>query len=164
MPTKTDWLSLSHEKRIKVLAETPIEQITEEYVLEGHDEASFRESLAREMRLWDPKNISKFEQAGRAPTKDVVLGAWRDLERSEALLELIDNSVDAWLQRRQNNPKKNAPELNIYVDLDPALRQLIYEDNAGGVSTDKLENLVVPGYSNTTPLTRTIGSYKTGGK
>lgn len=42
--------------------------------------------------------------------------------------------------------------------------QLTYEDNAGGVSPDKLQNLVVPGHSETDPFSKTIGSYKTGGK
>src|SRR5947207_945261 len=101
MPNKADWLTLPHEQRIRILAETPINQIVQNYTLEGGDESSFREMLARETRLWEPANIQKFEEAGRAPTKDVVLGAWRDLERSEALLELIDNSIDVWLQRRQ---------------------------------------------------------------
>jgi len=164
MAKKTNWASLTHEEHVRVLGELSLEQIVETYSLPGSDHDQFRRSLARELRLWVPKNVGKFEQMGSAPTKDVVLGAWRDLERSEALLELIDNSIDVWLQRRSAYPKKTAPELNIYIDLDEDTHQLTYEDNAGGVPVEKLENLVVPGHSDTQPLSHTIGSYKTGGK
>jgi len=164
MVSKTDWLTLSHEEKIQVLAERPVDQILEDYSLVDKNQAAFRELLAREHRLWTPENIQKLETAGSPPTKDVVLGAWRDLDRSEALLELIDNSIDVWRERRGRYPKKTSPELNIYIDVDPGAQQLIYEDNAGGVSIDKLVNLVVPGFSDTTPLSKTIGSYKTGGK
>jgi hypothetical protein len=121
--------------------------------------------LARETALWQPKDATGHaHQAGSPPNKEVVLGAWRDLDRSEALLELIDNSIDAWSRRRERYPNKTAPELNIYIDVDAALGQLTYEDNAGGVPSDKLINLVVPGYSETSGLAASIGSYKTGGK
>jgi hypothetical protein len=120
--------------------------------------------LERERSLWIPDNVGKFQLLGQAPTKDVVLGAWRDLDRSEALLELIDNSVDVWLRRRDNYPDKAYSELNIFIGINNDLNQLTYEDNASGVPVDKLENLVVPGHSDTEPLSKTIGSYKTGGK
>jgi hypothetical protein len=164
MANKASWESLTHEQRVKVLAETPFERIVEEYQLQDSTPDAFREVLARESRLWSPKNVGSFEHKGGAPTKDVVLGAWRDLERSEALLELIDNSIDVWFQRRRQYPLKTAAELNVYIDIDEDTQQMTYEDNAGGVSIDKLENLVVPGYSDTEPLSNTIGSYKTGGK
>jgi hypothetical protein len=141
-----------------------MDQIVQTYRLGDQPDAEFREYLARELRLWEPSNVGEVKTAGRPPTKDVVLGAWRDLDRSEALLELIDNSIDEWLRRRTSHPKKSAPELNIYIDVDEESNQLTYEDNAGGVSVDKLEHLVVPGYSDTTALSKTIGSYKTGGK
>jgi len=161
---RTDWAGLSHEQKVKVLAGQPMDAITGAYSYLDLNDADFRAVLARERRLWKPENVKEFKSIGSAPTKDVVLGAWRDLNRSEAILELIDNSIDAWLQRRQTYPKKVAPELNVYVDIDKATHQLTYEDNAGGVSVDKLQNLVVPGFSDTTPLTNTIGSYRTGGK
>lgn len=164
MAAKRNWMTLSHEQRVRVLGEMSIDDIVKTYKIEGQDEVTFRQGVVRELELWSPENVGKFEHAGDAPTKDVVLGAWRDLDRSEALLELIDNSIDVWLQRKEQYPKKTAPELNIYIDIDRELHQLTYEDNAGGVSKDKLENLVVPGHSDTTALTRTIGSYKTGGK
>jgi hypothetical protein len=164
MAAKRNWMTLSHEQRVRALREMSIDEIVKSYKIEGQDEVTFRQGIGRELQLWSPQNVSQFEHAGDAPTKDVVLGAWRDLDRSEALLELIDNSIDVWLQRKEQYPKKTAPELNIYIDLHRDLHQIMYEDNAGGVSRDKLENLVVPGHSDTTAFTRTIGSYKTGGK
>src|SRR6266581_1390869 len=124
--TKTDWLSLTHQDRVRVLASNSIDEIADSYRLGDRDTTAFREILAREIRLWTPKNIGRFEEKGSAPTKDVVLGAWRDLERSEALLELIDNSIDVWLQRQKAYPRKTAKELNIYIDVDEDLHQLTY--------------------------------------
>jgi hypothetical protein len=164
MPTKRSWQKLNHTERVRILASTPFQQIIDEYELPGRSSPEFLDVLAREHRLWNPENVGEFKVAGRAPTKDVILGAWRDLERSEALLELIDNSIDAWLQRRAKYSTKSADELSIYIDIHDDVSQLTYEDNAGGISTDKLEHLVVPGYSDTAPLSATIGSYKTGGK
>jgi len=164
MPNKIEWSQLNHQQKVKILAEMSIDQIVNKYGCVGLDEGLFRQQLVQENKLWNPKNVAGFKTAGQAPTKDVVLGAWRDLERAEALLELIDNSIDEWLRRRAAHPKKTSKELNIFIDIDPTVHQLTYEDNAGGVSTDRLENLVVPGFSDTTAVTRTIGSYKTGGK
>lgn len=158
------WNTLTHEQKVKVLAQMPIDQIVATYRDDNHSDEEFRTSLARQLRLWNPQNVQTFKRRGKPPTKDVVLGAWRDLDRSEALLELIDNSIDEWLRRRKMHPQKTAPELNIYIEVDKDSQQLTYEDNAGGVSVDKLEHLVVPGYSDTTALSNTIGSYKTGGK
>ena len=132
--------------------------------LDELDDAHFRRYLAAQRDLWEPGNLREFEHAGGPPTKDVVLGAWRDLDRSEAFLELIDNSIDAWLVRRRQYPRRTPDELDIYIDINSDAHQLSYEDNAGGVQVDKLSNLVVPGFSDTTSLSQTIGSYKTGGK
>ena len=164
MAKKIDWLTLSHEDRVSILAQTSIDHIIRDYGYRGMNNESFRKLLGRDRELWEAKNIQEFRTAGDAPTKDVILGAWRDLDRSEALLELIDNSIDAWLLRKKKYPAKASPELNIYIDIDEQSQQLTYEDNAGGVSIDRLENLVVPGFSETEPLSVTIGSYKTGGK
>src|SRR5262249_2698684 len=146
------------------LRDASVEQILRDYRLGDSDDSSFRSLLAREQILWEAKNIGNFQYAGKPPTKDIVLGAWRDLDRAEAILELIDNSIDAWLQRRDAYPSQTAKRLDVYIEVDPAIGQLLYKDNAGGVSIDKLPNLVVPGHSDTTALSHTIGSYKTGGK
>jgi hypothetical protein len=161
---KQDWRTLEHKERVRVLRDSSVDQIVQDYRLSDDDEAAFRQVLAREHALWEARNIDEFQKAGKPPTKDIVLGAWRDLDRAEALLELVDNSIDAWLHRRQAYPKKAAKQLDIYIEIDNTTEHLVYKDNAGGVSTEKLPNLVVPGFSETTDLSKTIGSYKTGGK
>jgi hypothetical protein len=161
---RIDWAGLSHLQRLEILRQMPVDRIVEEYSLANLSHSDFRQQLAREIELWQPANLKETRKKGKPPTKDVVLGAWRDLDRAEALLELIDNSIDNWLRRRETYPKKTAPELNIYISIDGTLSQLTYEDNAGGVPEDRLENLVVPGFSETTELSKSIGSYKTGGK
>ena len=163
-PKRKDWSAIQHEDRVRLLQTNSIEQISGAYQFPGYDDEAFRRYLAAQRTLWDVGNIGAFEESGHPPTKDIVLGAWRDLDRSEALLELIDNSIDAWLDRRQKHPRQTPPELNSYIDIDATNRHLIYEDNAGGVPLLKLNNLVVPGFSNTESLSQTIGSYKTGGK
>lgn len=163
--SKPNWNALRHEQKLAVLRDLGQDQIVNDYAFESGDEGVFRQVLAREKALWQPQNFSgSAKQAGSPPNKEVVLGAWRDLDRSEALLELIDNSIDAWQRRRERYPDKTASELNVYIDIDSELGQLTYEDNAGGVSTDRLINLVVPGHSETDALAKSIGSYKTGGK
>lgn len=165
MNNKSDWAALSHAEKLAVLKDASIEQIVADYAHEGSDERSFRELVSRERTLWQANLYDAQEnKKGRPPNKEVVLGAYRDLDRSEAILELIDNSIDAWNRRRAIYPDKAAPELNIYIDVDSETGQLSYVDNAGGVSVEKIENLVIPGYSETEALTTSIGSYKTGGK
>lgn len=165
MKIKPDWDNLTHVEKLKALRDNSLEQIVADYKAGDLDERMFRERLARETALWQPKMAEGTpKEAGNPPNKEVVLGAWRDLDRSEALLELIDNSIDAWNRRREQYPDKSAPELNIYIDVDSDTGQLTYEDNAGGVPTEKLVNLVVPGHSDTSAFARSIGSYKTGGK
>ena len=162
--SKADWSPMTHREHVEALSRYTVEQLANDYYIDGFSDTDFSRHLAAQKELWDVHNVKKLQSAGRPPTKDVVLGAWRDLDRSEALLELIDNSIDAWLRRMANYPRKTAPELDIYIDVDSDSGRLVYEDNAGGVPVEKLTNLVIPGHSDTTELTRTIGSYKTGGK
>ena len=164
MAKKISWIGLSHQQRIQILQDKTVDQIIAQYEVPDTTPEDFRANLVKQLTLWVPKNLGAFDLKGGPPTKDVVLGAWRDLDRSEALLELIDNSIDAWKLRRERYPAKTAKHLIIHIRIDPKTQQLIYEDNAGGVPKDKLTHLVVPGYSDTTELTPTIGSYRTGGK
>ena len=162
--SKADWSTMTHREHVQAMSRNTVERLANEYYIDGYSDTDFSRHLATQMELWDVHNVKVLQSAGSPPTKDVVLGAWRDLDRSEALLELIDNSIDAWLNRMEKYPRKSAPELDIYIDIDSVSGRLFYEDNAGGVSVEKLTNLVIPGHSDTTELTRTIGSYKTGGK
>jgi len=165
MANKPNWKELSHDDKLSVLRGTALDQIVKDYKVPDMDDRDFRALLARETHLWQPKLYKgKPTLAGSPPNKEVVLGAWRDLDRSEAILELIDNSIDAWTRRKERQPDKTAKELIIHIDIDSDTGQLTYEDNAGGVQEEKLINLVVPGHSETEALATTIGSYKTGGK
>src|SRR5438874_69321 len=75
---------------------------------------AFRNQLYAEEQLWRPKNLSgKPTVLGGPPDKSELLRADRDLNRIEALLELIDNSVDAWLRRRGKYADTSAPRLKI---------------------------------------------------
>jgi hypothetical protein len=165
MNEKPDWAQLSHLDKLRILRDSSPEQIVADYRSREDDDHSFRAQLTREIALWRPnEHQPEVKTSGAPPNKEVVLGAFRDLDRSEAIHELIDNSIDAWSRRRRTYPQKTAPELNIYIDIDCETGQLVYEDNAGGVPTPMIDNLVVPGQSETDPLAASIGSYKTGGK
>src|SRR6266852_6380165 len=164
MPQNVKWAELPAKERMKLLVAKPPAELARTYYREGLSEAEFAAELQNEIQLWDTGNISEITEVNKVPTKDVVLGAWRDLDRGEALMELIDNSIDAWNARRRDHPKKVAKTLTISISIDAKHGRLQYEDNAGGVPIEKLANLVVPGFSDTDPLSQTIGSYKTGGK
>src|SRR5688572_29349119 len=104
----SNWESLSHKDKVNVLASSALDQVVQDYTHPTLDATGFKELLQRELKLWDPRNVDEFKTAGHAPTKDVVFGAWRDLDRSEALLELIDNSIDVWFRRHEQHPGKAA--------------------------------------------------------
>ncbi len=161
---KRNWNELDHDEKLQLLRSRSVEVLAEEYYSPEKAPNDFEQFLREERDLWNPDNLGKVEKRGDAPRKDIIIGSWRDLDRAEALLELIDNSIDAWMRRRKKYPTKTAKTLNIYIDVDEAKGQLTYEDNAGGVNRDNIENLVIPGYSETDDLEPTIGSYRTGGK
>src|SRR5262245_48111935 len=97
--TKTNWNELSHDEKLSVLTRSSVDQIVDDYHVPDMENPDFRALIIRELALWQPRNnAGKPAMAGRPPNKEVVLGAWRDLDRSEAVLELIDNSIDAWLR------------------------------------------------------------------
>lgn len=162
---KPHWSTLSHDDRIHALRDNEPESLVADYTFDYASEADAIRHLHRERELWDVAQVRDgFTMLGKPPNKEVMLGAWRDLDRVEAVLELVDNSIDAWLRRKKQYPNKAAPELNIYIDIDSEVGRLTYEDNAGGVPTERLVNLVIPGYSETEAEFHSIGSYKTGGK
>ena len=161
---KKNWNKLAHNDKLQILQTRSFETLAKEYYAPDVADDGFVEFLEAEHELWDPENLGSHRTVGKTPLKDIIIGSWRDLNRSEALLELIDNSIDSWRRRREKYPTKTAKRLSIYIDVDPLAGRLIYEDNAGGVSPDRIENLVIPGYSETTDVEKTIGSYRTGGK
>jgi hypothetical protein len=164
MSKRRTWDELEHAEKIEKLKFTSIDDLVDFYRPQDVTEASFMAQLAQEIELWKPEDIGEKRTAGGPPKKELFLGAMRDLNRAEALLELVDNSIDVWMKRRDKYSNRTAPQLQIYIDLYESSGLLIYEDNAGGVPEKKLDNLVIPGFSETADLDHTIGSYRTGGK
>src|SRR2546423_6059207 len=113
MATRAEWKQLSHPERVRVLADESDDQIAAEYRIVGKSDEEFKQALAQERALWIPDKVGKFKAAGKPPTKHSLLGSYRDLERSEALLELIDNSIDVWNARRISSPTSVDKELSI---------------------------------------------------
>lgn len=163
-PTKKLWNELEHTSRVELLKQLNDDEIVQSYQPSDKTESDFRKLLAEERAIWQPRLLGAAKTAGAPPNKEAIMGAWRDLNRAEALLELIDNSIDAWRRRRKRYPKYTSKTLQIYIDVDEGSNRLIYEDNAGGVREEQLPNIVIPGFSETSDLERTIGSYRTGGK
>lgn len=164
---KTNWNELVHDEKLHVLQQSnrdALAALADDYYVPDLSDVDFAALLNAEYDLWDPHNLGSARITRKTPLKDIVIGSWRDLNRSEALHELIDNSIDAWRRRRKDHPTTTDQSLRIFIDLDPSQNRLTYEDNAGGVSPDRIENLVIPGHSDTTDLEPTIGSYRTGGK
>ncbi len=83
MNKRADWNSLQHVEKLNILRETALDQIVAEYKPFDEDERSFRARIARENLLWQPQQAEATPtEAGAPPNKEVVLGAWRDLDRS----------------------------------------------------------------------------------
>jgi hypothetical protein len=164
MAKKQTWDRLQHKDKIRKLKSLTDDEIVASSLPSGTSETELRKQLKQERELWKPENLGEAKTAGGPPRKETFLGAIRDLNRAEALLELIDNSIDVWMKRRSKYRNKTAAQLQIYIDLSASGETLTYEDNAGGVEEDNLTNLVVPGFSETSDSDRTIGSYRTGGK
>ncbi|MBI0031143.1 hypothetical protein B6D19_02675 [Gilliamella apicola] len=67
------------------------------------------------------------------PTKDFFIDMLtRDIALDRAILDLIDNSVDAW---RSNNKQKNS-----WIRIDLNSEQFCIHDNCGGISRDTAQN------------------------
>jgi Histidine kinase-, DNA gyrase B-, and HSP90-like ATPase len=164
---KTSWHELSHDEQILVLKNNSNAIIIEEFAPPPDVSVNAFERFLEDAReFWRPDKLGTVQVTGAPPNKQVLIGAWRDLNKTEALLELIDNSIDAWIRRRKKypNPKQTAKTLRIYIDIDTEEGILRYEDTAGGVKKDYHNNLVNPGNSETEEYERSIGSYRTGGK
>lgn len=161
MVTKTRWEAVEHARKLELLQQYNDSEIVAAY---SFSDGAATKVLARERKLWTPDRLGPGGIAGKPPTKETVIGSWRDLNRAEALLELTDNSIDAWMRRKSRYPLETAEKLKIDIELDTAAGILTYEDNAGGVARENLPNLVIPSYSETSDTDSYIGSYRTGGK
>jgi hypothetical protein len=165
MVKKKNWAELKHEEKIQSLKDLSDEDIISTYAPPPEiAQSDFEGYLTAQREIWSPNVLGDAKRKGAPPNKEAIMGAWRDLNRSEALLELIDNSIDAWRRRKSKYGRYTAKTLQIYIDIDEGSNLLTYEDNAGGLREDQLENLVIPGFSDTDDTEATIGSYRTGGK
>lgn len=165
MSEKKNWSDLDHDERIRLLKVLSDDDIISTYAPPPDiAQSEFERYLNDQKEVWKPQILGEVKKAGSPPNKEVIIGAWRDLNRSEAILELIDNSIDAWMRRKSKYARHTAKTLQIYIDIDQAANLLYYEDNAGGIREGQLANLVIPGFSETSDTEMTIGSYRTGGK
>ena len=73
------------------------------------------------------------------PKKRVLRSIARDLDLTRPVLELIDNSIDAW---KINN---TGTKLVINIHVSKKDSKLIFKDNAGGVSMSSISQLFTLG-------------------
>lgn len=74
----------------------------------------------------------------------------------QCLAELIDNSIDAFIEQAKAGVAPVAPRVKIVLPTDPQLRDgtgvLIIEDNGSGMSLASMKNAVRAGYSGNDPV------------
>jgi len=94
------------------------------------------------------------------PKKRMILSARRDLNFDQALSELIDNSIDGRVHHPSDEP------LRIIMNFDPIIGKGFYYDNAGGLSTDDVFRVFIPGETIEEEIASslTIGSFAMGAK
>lgn len=92
------------------------------------------------------------------PQKRIFLSIIADYDLKTAICELVDNSLDHWLDRGRKS------ELLIDVSLNIDRQSIVVRDNAGGVSRNELQLLVAPGASRETIQEGLIGNFGVGGK
>ena len=164
MAKTKSWNDLTHDDKLDLLRRKSDADILQGFLPKGTSESVFTKELIRARELWKPENVRTAKKIGGPPKKEILIGAYRDLSRVEAILELIDNSIDIWMRRSGGSSKEVDESLQIHINLDRATDTLTYKDNAGGVQETNLPNLVIPGYSETSETESIIGSYFTGGK
>lgn len=92
------------------------------------------------------------------PAKRMFLSIIADYDLNKSICELIDNAFDVWTRN------KRAAPIEIAVDLDEDDRTITVTDNAGGIPTQELRNIVGPGQSGSSPEEETIGIFGVGTK
>lgn len=92
------------------------------------------------------------------PQKRIFRSIIADYDLETSIMELIDNAIDHWTAQR----RKQSLEINVILNVD---RQIItVRDNAGGVPSDKIDLLIVPGASRENDGFEFIGNFGVGGK
>lgn len=91
------------------------------------------------------------------PDKRLFWSIISDYDLKTAICELIDNAIDTWAKSKKTN-------LRINIVLDQNQQLIKVEDDAGGVSEEKLKNLIGPGNSENNPDDEVIGYFGVGSK
>lgn len=92
------------------------------------------------------------------PNKRLFWSIMNDYSLPIALCELIDNALDIWTRNGRLGP------LHVKLDLDSQRQLIKVEDDAGGVSEDRLPLLISPGASDNQPDDHIIGLFGVGSK
>lgn len=86
-----------------------------------------------------------------------------NLEQWRCLAELIDNSVDGFLNAKRKGEPLLDPEVVVSVPLKDGLNvQVSVRDNGPGMSAETLQNAVRAGWSGNNPLDDTLGMFGMG--
>lgn len=92
------------------------------------------------------------------PSKRLYLSIISDYGLNQAVSELIDNALDAWVITGRSRP------LNIAVTLDTDQQTILIVDDAGGIKKADIKNVIAPGHTGTKPDDETIGIFGVGTK
>lgn len=90
------------------------------------------------------------------PKKRVLRSIARDLDLTKSILELIDNSIDAWKSNKTG--KKLAIDIHISKDSNT----LTYQDNSGGVPSSSISQLFTLGDTGREVREDSIGEFGVG--
>ena len=96
------------------------------------------------------------------PKKRVLQSIARDINLNMAILELIDNSIDAWKRNNTGNKLVIAIKVTKGDKDNGKLSQLDYEDNAGGIPVKKITELFTLGDTGASQYEKSIGEFGVG--
>lgn len=92
------------------------------------------------------------------PSKRLFQSIIADYDTNTSICELIDNVIDIWII----NGKKNPVSVNIILNQNQQTISVI--DNAGGIRSSDMHNIVGPGHTLREPDENTIGFFGVGTK
>lgn len=101
------------------------------------------------------------ERAQLLPTKDTLTALKSDVTLESAILELCDNSLDAW--KRSSN-RSDAAHIKIEIDEKSNRTELVIRDTAGGIQRKDAAMLFGLGKTAKDQVTGAIGTFGVGAK
>ncbi len=107
------------------------------------------------------RRVTQKQPAGTLPAVPKKRSYWaiiNDYDLLTGLCELVDNAID------NHHRLKRPGTVTIDIALDAPAQIITIEDDAGGVATGDLENLVAPGATVNDPLAESIGIFGVGSK